>query len=463
MRESTRPILILLVAAVAVGCSSMPTPRTLAPKGDVSAKQVAALAQASGSIIDILTVGGEENFLRLRSVSGDDLSGELIDRRSAQPASGASVRVPFNQAALIYYAAPPANGKHADTQKEAPPPAFPAKYSYPQVPAVGAEENGYGCRQLEVELSRAEALRWFARNEGLMGYTPTQALEHHAVTTAAVAAVAFLFVASGGYGGLPSFPATPAFQNDGRRSLRDQVGYEQLRWAITAADLRIAGLLRIKRARGCPERSTLDGDSDLQMLQQFDALQDGSAATRPSGVALLHEQTRLLDTLGPRPLPQGRLADCGVYRCDNSTDQGETSETVVQLNRLLPDLKDERVQHIFAHAVWFGETASILGRAKMEVKGKEQSGSLVIFDRSLVFAGTSAAESKPGTGAAPPLRIPFSNLASIEVGSFALNRWIVVHTRDGRAQYFAVRGQWGRSQTLTAGKLLQTELQAPLQ
>jgi hypothetical protein len=461
MREATRLVLVLLVIAAAAGCASMPTPRTLVPKDSVSAKQVAALGQASGSIIDVLTVSGEETYLLLRSVTDDALSGEPIDPSSAEPVPDQSVRLPFNQAALIYYAERPAKDKHADSRESGRPLAFPAKDSYPQLPAVGAAEKGLPCMQLEVELSRAEALRWFARNEGLMGYTPAQVLEHHAVTTAEVAAVAFLLLASGGYGGGPNFSGPPAFQKDAARSLRDQVGYEQLRWAITAADLRIAGLLHIKRANGCPERSTLAGDSDLQMLQQFDALKDGSAANKPSGVALLHEQTRLLDTLGPRPLPEGRLADCGLYRCDNSTDQGETSGTVVELTRLLSDLKDERVQHIFAHAVWFGETASVFGRVKLEVTHKELSGSLVVFDRSLVFARTSAADSNPNSGATPPVRIPFSNLESIQVGSLALNRWVVAHTRDGHAYYFAVRGQWGRSQTLAAGRLLQTELQTP--
>jgi hypothetical protein len=326
MRESTRLVLILLVATVAAGCSSVPAPRTFVPKEVVPAKQVAALGHASGSIIDVLTVSGEENYLLLKSVTDNGLTGDPIDPDSTEPVLDQSVTLPFNQAALIYYAEPRSAGKHADILKAGGRRPFPAKNSYPQLPAAGAAEQGLSCMQLEVELSRAEALRWFARNEGLMGYTPGQVLEHHAVTTAAVVAVAFLVVAGGGYGGgIPNFSGPPASQKDATRGLRDQVGYEQLRWAITAADSRIAGLLRIKRAKGCAGRSTLADDSDLQILQQFDALGDGSATKKLSGVALLHEQTRLLDALGPRPLPEGMLADCGLYRCDNRTHPGESA------------------------------------------------------------------------------------------------------------------------------------------
>jgi hypothetical protein len=147
-----------------------------------------------------------------------------------------------------------------------------------------------------------------------MGYTPGQELAHHAATTAIVAGVTLLIL-GGGSNGLP-FPASPRLNGDPTLSLRDQVGFETLRWGISAADVRAAGLLRIKRDNGCPEQSTLvDGESDLQILQQFDALRERTVSQKLSGVALLHEQTRLLDILGPRPLPEGSLADCATFQC----------------------------------------------------------------------------------------------------------------------------------------------------
>ncbi len=459
MQEATTRVLMAMVTVAAAGCSSMPEPRMLVPTGKISPQQVASLGRASGTVVDVLTVGGEETYLLLDSVSDSGLSGQLVYPQSAQPVTEQSLRIPFNETALAYYVEPAGKSKAGP----APGRGLPFKYSYPEIPAAGAAEKRSSCAELDLELSRAEALRWFARDEGLMGYTPGQELAHHATTTAIVAGVTLLVLAGGG-NGLP-IPAGPRPYEDPTLSLRDQVGFDTLRWGISAADVRVAGLLRIKRDNGCPERSTLiDGESDVQILQQFDALHERTAAQKLSGVALLHEQTRLLDMLGPRPLPEGSLADCGTFQCDNRRDPRKIAEALENLGRLIPGLADERMVRVFDNAVWFGETPTVWARAKMQVRHENSLGSLFIFNKSLVFASGSIGE--PGTqpDGPPPIRLSYAGIASVELGQFGLNRWVAIHCRDDHAYFFSMAEHGGggtieRAQTQAAAQLLQSMLQ----
>jgi hypothetical protein len=474
MRESTqRLLLVMILGAAAAGCASMPTPQVLAPTDGVSAKQATSLGQASGSVVDVLTTGGEETYLVLESVAGGALTGKPFDPVSAQYAGDRNITIPLDETALVYYVEPASpTPAHADAAKAVSAGEarlrLPVKNSYPELAAAGPSESKLSCAELDVALSRTEAVRWFARNEGLMGYTPAQVVAHHAATTAIVIGVTVVFVAAAAGGGGGSFnfssgPSTPTFQSTPAGSLRGQVGDDQLRWAITAADARIAGLLHLKRDKGCPARSTLvDDQSDLQMSQQFDALREESQ--KLSGIALLHEQTRQLDMLGPRPLPQGSLGDCSAFHCDNSVEQGETAVIVAELHRRIPELADEHVQRIFGHAVWYGETASAYARGKMYSRHEAASGDIVIFDKSLVFVTVAEGEAGSAAGTPEPVRIPLADISSVAEGNFALNRWVVVHTRDGHAHYFALSGPPGavlidRQKTLAAVQLLQSDLQ----
>jgi hypothetical protein len=476
-KSSLRLLLVMILGAAAAGCASMPTPKVLVPTDGVSAKQVTSLGQASGSVVDVLTTSGQETYLRLESVTSGALTGQPVDPVSAEYTADQSITIPLNETSLVYYVEPASpTPTHAGTAKPVPASepglAFPVKHSYPELPAAGPSEAKLSCADLDVALSRTEAIRWVARNEGLMGYTPAQVLAHHAATTAIVVGVTFLVVASagggsaggGGFGGGGfSFSGPAPTHVASASSLRSQVGDGQLRWAITAADVRVAGLLRIKRDKGCAGRSTLvDDESDLQMLQQFDALRDGPR--KLSGIALLHEQTRLLDMLGPRPLPEGRLGDCGAFHCDNSVAQGETSVAVVELHRRVPELADEHVQQVFGNAVWYGETASAYARAMMHIKHQLAAGDIVIFDKSLVFVSAAPGESGSATGMPAPVRIPLADITAVDEGKFGLNRWVVVHTRDGHAHFFALLGSSGspvidRPKTLAAVQLLQSDLQ----
>jgi len=202
MRQ-TRGMLVLIVLAAAAGCSSMPSPKMLVPSAKVSASQVKSLDKASGSVVDVLTVRGEEKYLLLGSVTDHALTGQLVEPGS-DVVPQESVTMPLSDTALVYYVEPASSSRK--THPAARPLALPAKYSFPELPSVGSTEKGLSCAGLDVELSRAEALRWFARNEGQMGYTPGQVLAHHAATTAIVVGVTLVVVAAAAGGGGTSLP-----------------------------------------------------------------------------------------------------------------------------------------------------------------------------------------------------------------------------------------------------------------
>src|SRR4029077_19996666 len=113
-------------------------------------QQVASLGRASGTVVDVLTVDGEETYLLLDSVSDSSLSGRLVDPQSAQPDTGQSLTIPLNEAALAYYVEPAGKSKAGP----APGRGLPSKYSYPEIRAAGAAEKRLSCADLDLELSR---------------------------------------------------------------------------------------------------------------------------------------------------------------------------------------------------------------------------------------------------------------------------------------------------------------------
>jgi hypothetical protein len=216
--------------------------------------------------------------------------------------------------ALVYYADP---AQQWVSQRD----RMPTKPSYPTLRAPDAGDGALACDGLAVELARAESLRWFARNEGAMAYTDKQRLERHAANfaedVAITAAVIIMVAAAGGGGaGLGGGGASSGPPEDpSHRTLESQVGGERLRWAVTAADSRILGLLRLRRDKGCAERPTLvAGRSDLQNLLAIEDLRRESAA-RPSDEAMMHEVTHLLDELGPLALADASNRNCGMSNC----------------------------------------------------------------------------------------------------------------------------------------------------
>jgi len=154
----------------------------------------------------------------------------------------------------------------------------------------------------------------------------------------------------------------------------------------------------------------------------------------------------------------GQLAsDCLDPAGEHIARQVDATELV----QLIPSLADERVQSVFANTLWYGEVPTALGRAR--IKPKTSAGSLVVFSKSLVFTRVSASEFGALTNEPPPVRIPYTEVATVEVGNFVLNRWVAIHTRDGHTHYFAVltdlkSEEIDRSLTQAAGDLLRSDL-----
>jgi hypothetical protein len=243
------------------------------------------------------------------------LGGQLLNPAAGRTVPDEDVSEPFENLAIVYYLEQPKK-KHAPVPGYEEQRRMPNKYAYPKLPTPGALEQGLSCDALSMDLARAEAVRWFARNEGAMGYTEQQAALRHVTNAAeytAITALVVLVVAAGGY--VPDF--SPAPPPDPNRSLKAQIGEENLRWAITHADARIVELLKLRRAKGCAQQPTLvDGNGDLQNLAALDGLAHDPTALHMSADARMHEKTRLLDELGPLPLPEGSNHACGaLFHC----------------------------------------------------------------------------------------------------------------------------------------------------
>jgi hypothetical protein len=307
---SARLILLLLIGADVAACSSIPEPKMLVASG-ANKQQVQALAGKTGAVADVLTIDGEEHYFVIGPSPAGTLGGPRMNPAAGRTIPDEEVSEPFENLAIVYYLEQPKK-KHASVPGYEEQRKIPNKYAYPKLPTPGAFEQGLSCDALGVDLARAEAVRWFARNEGAMGYTEQQAALRHVTNAAeytAITALVVLVVAAGGY--VPDFkPAPPP---DPNRSLQAQIGEENLRWAITHADARIVELLKLRRAKGCAEQPTLvDGNGDLQNLAALDGLAHDSTAQHMSADARMHEQTRLLDELGPLPLPEGSNHACGA-------------------------------------------------------------------------------------------------------------------------------------------------------
>jgi hypothetical protein len=314
---SARVILLLLIGADLAACSSIPEPKMLVASS-ANKQQVQALAGKTGAVVDVLTINGEEHFFVIGASADGTLGGQRINPAAGRTIPDEEVSEPFENLAIVYYLEQPKK-THAPVARYEDQRKIPNKFAYPKLPTPGALERGLSCDALGTELARAEAVRWFARNEGAMGYTGQQAALRHVTNAAeytAVTALVVLVVAAGGMSGnIPNF--SPAPPPDPNRSLQSQIGEENLRWAITHADARILGLLKLRRDKGCPEQATLvDGNGDLRNLAALDGLAHDSTAQHMSADARMHEQTRLLDELGPLPLPEGSNHSCGaLFHC----------------------------------------------------------------------------------------------------------------------------------------------------
>jgi hypothetical protein len=307
-------LFLLLATASLAACSSLPGPKMVVASS-AEKEQVQALNKKVGAVADVLTVSGEEHFFVIEPKADGILGGHRIDPVQGYVVPDQDLSEPFENIAVVYYNVQP-KPKHARTEGYEERRLVPNKPSYPKLGAPGPKEKNLSCDALGVELARAEAVRWFARNEGAMGYTAEQAALRHVTNAAEYTAITALVLLVAASGATPNFNISPPPRPDPNRSLAAQIGEENLRWAITAADSRIIGLLKLRRDKGCADRPTLvQSVSDLQNLVALEGLHQGSAQ-HLSDQAKMHEQTRLLDELGPLALPESSNRDCGVlFHC----------------------------------------------------------------------------------------------------------------------------------------------------
>jgi hypothetical protein len=306
-------LFLLLAIACLPACSSLPGPKMVIASS-AEKEQVQALNKKVGAVADVLTVSGEELFFVIEPKGDGTLGGQRIDPVQGYVVPDQDLSEPFDNIAVLYYIEQP-KPKHARTEGQERR-LVPNKPSYPKLGSPGLKEKNLSCDALGVELARAEAVRWFARNEGAMGYTAEQAALRHATNAAEYTAITALVLLVAASGATPNFNFSPPSRPDPNRSLAAQIGEENLRWSVTAADSRIIGLLKLRRDKGCADRPTLVlGASDLQNLAALEGLHQGSAQ-HLSEQARMHEQTRLLDELGPLALPESSNRDCGVlFHC----------------------------------------------------------------------------------------------------------------------------------------------------
>ena len=222
------------IAALALSaCSSIPTTHVVL-SAPATVPQMTQLSHEPGAIASVITVSGDEEMLSLESGGPDT----LVGRRMESDSKGEEVSVPFDSLALIYYTHP-ASDKVPDRFK------LPEKYFYPKPKPAGAIEKSLSCEAIDVELARAEALRWFARDRGALPYTSGEKIAVHAKNTAIGVGIVLLVLASGG--NVPDIPSSEPEIQRGAWAVNN----ENFRWAVSAIDERIGGLLQIKDQKSC--------------------------------------------------------------------------------------------------------------------------------------------------------------------------------------------------------------------
>jgi hypothetical protein len=174
---------------------------------------------------------------------------------------------------------------------------LPSKEKYPELPRVRAHEQRLSCEDLAVDLGRAEAIRWFAREQGGTPFTQHEAGAKHAAKAGIITGLVLaspLLIAFSPY----------ALQGLGSASLPAAipVTLEEYRWAVTATDRRELGLLELKRDRQCAPRETgTEAGSDLTILERIESSRRQLAAKQITASEQMGQQTRLLDQLSPAP------------------------------------------------------------------------------------------------------------------------------------------------------------------
>jgi hypothetical protein len=443
VRHPEQSVLLFTLAAMLSACSSgppsthmlLPSPRTTAA--------MQRLASQTGAIAVVITTQGDEKTFTVGASQPGLLSGDMLtpDAATQAQAPPQSVAQPFDSLALVYYTESP-------SLRVAWQDRLPRKSAFPVPPAVGDGERDLSCAALDTELSRAEALRWLARNRGATPYTGAEKLNlqvKHAATDVVVAVGATaLVMMAGGQMGMPS--GSPAYHYAANLWY---LNLEDFRWAISAIDARVEGLLRLKQQNQCAGRPALQaGTTDLTLLERFDTWKAQQSSVQDEHT-LLAKRTEAFDELGPKAVVQPDLPAARAYL---------QAARLRAAQQLLPP--DEQVDQILSDALWFGETKSSLDRARKEAEGKVPRGDIVVTDKSFLFANLANYAISPERQQTT-VQISYAQLETVRVGNFGLNKWVMVRTKNGQEQYFSIMkpgSQVDRELTQAAGDLLRAKV-----
>ncbi|HUL81908.1 MAG TPA: hypothetical protein VL131_07195 [Gammaproteobacteria bacterium] len=280
-----------IVCGLGFASGSWGAPRThlLVPAGEASELQT--LAENVGGTAELMTVTGDDYLVTLGAgspgaVHGTELYGDHRD-----------LDVPFESLALVYYTNPSRSTKN--------PRPTPRENRFPRVSAVGKAERDMSCEALDVELARVAAVRWFARSFGALPYTHADAMKVHArnvgigfgIAVAAIVVVGAMAECPVCFGGTGGWPGDAGGQSYGLST----VPPEKLRFAVTAADERIAGLLQLKSEKSCEARPALqEGSTDLELWSKVSSLTAATGAAEDADRIALLARTEAFDLLGPK-------------------------------------------------------------------------------------------------------------------------------------------------------------------
>ena len=264
--------LLSLALLAATCCWGAPKTHQIVPVGDDTA-ELQSLAEKVGTAARVITIAGEQVDVTVMPGEPGALHGRRLDGDHGE------VSLPFGTLASASYTEPSTNEPDEKTN--------PRAGKSPLLPEVGEAEGNMTCPQLDTELARAEAIRWYARSDGTM---PSERIERdpsgefHRLTKRGVAADVAVVVACTLAGASPiGFCQPKAEYNPAVRGLE-------------AIDDRIVGLLLLKAQKTCDGRATVQPSmTDLDIWKNI----------HPALESLVGE-TAALDLLGPKPQPVQR-------------------------------------------------------------------------------------------------------------------------------------------------------------
>ena len=408
-RGSALAVLTALLSA----CASTPAPMAKLLVATISrVGELQKLSQQPAVVVNLKTVGAQEKWLILERSDQDAFVGHAFAGLTAlQGMSDAPLEsVPFNEVALVYYATPP----HPFLSEVAPEHA-----SFPSLPAPGLVEQGASCADLDVELARAEAIRWYARDSGAMALTSGEAAGKHFRNFAkdtGIAVLVFLAMSAGGGGPCPGCSGPSAVLSP-----------EDWRWTVTAAQHRTIGLLELKQSKHCAARVMADTSvSDREVLEGIRSVQHEGSAGHLDDKAQVAQETVWLDKLNPAPLAPTELS-VGIPQ--NAGDMPAT----------------------FTQAMWVPNKVSLSA-----LGSKPWQGAIVLTETSLILKKLP----EKRESVEQELRIPYADMVSIEIRTVMRARWIVMTRTDGHMDsfWFVHGATIDRETTEAVGELLKAKV-----